>query len=360
MDSHAYLEKEHDGFYYLNCPNLLNQYYVISDPATSKLMASPEVTGYDAYLSMVPPTVKALNILKQKDNGGLGRVNILSILRGALNYPVESACHDCGILVSNISFMSCERVIVDNEITGLDVKYEKIHTEDDCTLLIGDIIASGATLKLCLEHVVDRFRQHGHKIRKIIFFTIGGTKAIDIMEDMTQKIRKVWPSFEGFQCVFYEGIFTVYSDNGVTGVNVPDIDFGWKGGAIAPEFRQCLIDYDYAPALLEKCIIYDGGARRYEIGLHAEEVADYWKSLLAVADKTDFQAFVEEKAGYAISANHDEWLKAAHLPVTGDYATLHIRERVYLAKLLNQNLREICEKRLAQLKGDFKEFNDIL
>ena len=61
-----------------------------------------------------------------------------------------------------------------------------------------------------------------------MFFTIGGTKAISIMEAFTREIRTFWPGFEGFYCVFYEGVFTVYEDKGVTGVNVPYIDFGMK------------------------------------------------------------------------------------------------------------------------------------
>lgn len=355
MNSKAYIENVQAGFYRLACPELLNKYYIVSDPATCKLMASPEVVGYDSYEAMLKPTVKALEILRQSDRKGLDRVNILTILRGGLNYPVEEGCHKCGITVTSMSFASCERVIVNNEIVGLDVKYEKLHTEDECTLVIGDIIASGATLKLCLEHVFDKFRQNGHSIRKIVFFTVGGTKAIDIMEDMTAKIRTYWPSFEGFECVFYEGIFTVYSDNGVTGINVPDIDFGWKGAAISPEFRKYVLDYEAAPALLEKCIIYDGGARRYEIGLHAEEVMEYWHQLLGVADTADYRAFLEEKIGYT-PAGYEEWLAAAHLSPSADLHELYHAEKSYFDRLESMSLRDICENRIAQLKAYFSKY----
>ena len=356
MNPQAYLENIQAGFYRLADISLLNQYYVVTDPLTCRLMASPEVTGFNTYQAQLPPTTKALEILKQQDSRGLDRVNILTILRGSLNYPVEEACHSCGITVSDISFMSCERIIVDGVITGLDVKYEKLHTEDDCTLVIGDIIASGATLKLCLEHVFDVFRANGHSIRKVVFFTVGGTKALSLMEEMTRRLRKFWPSFEGFQCVFYEGIFTAYSDKGVTGVNHPDIDFGWKGGAVSPEFRQYVLDYEYAPALLEKCTIYDGGARRYEIGHHAEEVIEYWEDLLSVADKADYKAFLDEKFGYEIGCGSHSWLEASHLDPCGDYMVLYENERKYAERLGEKKLREICETRLCQLRKDFEKF----
>ena len=37
--------------------------------------------------------------------------------------------------------------------------------------------------------------------------------------------------------------------------------------------------------LFEKCTIYDGGARRYEIHEHIEEVLEFWNGILERADK---------------------------------------------------------------------------
>lgn len=343
------------GFHRMAAQHLLNRYYIISDPGTCRLMASPEVVGFDSYSAMVPPTVRALDILKQNDARGLERVNILTILRGGLNYPMEESCSKCGIMVSDISFMSCERIIENNEIKGLDVKYEKLHTEPDCTLVIGDIIASGQTLVLCLKHVFDKFRDNGHTIRKIVFFTVGGTKAIRIMEDLTADLRRSHPAFEGFECVFYEGIFTVYTDNGVTGVNVPDIDFGWKGGFISPEFRKYVTKYRHSPALLEKCIIYDGGARRYEIDEHVMEVKKYWQDLLSVADSTDYAAFIEEKAGYG-RVSFEEWTQAANLAPSEEFRPLYEAEKAYLHTLAGMPLRSICEKRLEQIESELGQY----
>ena len=114
-------------------------------------------------------------------------------------------------------------------------------------------------------------------LRNIIIFTIGGTKGIDILEKLTAEIREFWPEFEGFITVYYEGIFSTYQDKGVSGINLPDVDFYWKGGIIAPEFRRETLSM--CSPLFEKCIIYDGGARRYEIHEHVEEVLDFWTGI---------------------------------------------------------------------------------
>ena len=250
--------QQETSIYELQAQQFTNRYFILSHSGTRRLMAYPEVVGFDSYLSMLPPTVAALRQLFPQGQGG--DVDILTILRGGLNYPLEEACFRNGIRVSDIHFVSCERIIEDHIITGLEIKYEKLRITQDRTLVIGDIIATGDTLRLCLNQVVDRFRRRGGSIRKIIFFTIGGTRAIDLMEEMAEQIRGYFPNFEGFECFFYEGVFTVYEDQGATGINVPNIDFGWKEGAVAPEFRRYILDHPYS--ILEKCIIYDGGARR--------------------------------------------------------------------------------------------------
>ena len=150
---------EDTSLYGLQAPQFTNRYYILSSPGTRHLMACPEVIGFDSYLSMLPATVAALRHLFPQGQGG--DVDILTILRGGLNYPVEEACFRNGIRVRDIHFVSCERTIENHVITGLDIKYEKLRATQDRTLVIGDIIATGDTLRLCLDQVVDRFRRRG-------------------------------------------------------------------------------------------------------------------------------------------------------------------------------------------------------
>ena len=332
------------ALYKLVSKDSLNDYYIISSEGSRHLMASPEVIGYDCCTALVTPMKAALKALEPD----LKKAAILTILRGGLNYPLEECCHSLGIKVDNINFLSCERVIRNHVIEGLEIKYDKLHPEKDCTLMIGDILASGDTIRKCMQHTVEEFAKAGGSIRRIIFFTIGGTKAFTLFEELSAMIREKWSAFEGFECVFFEGAFTVYEDKGVTGVNIPMIDFGWKGGCISPEFREYILDYEYAPALLEKCIIYDGGARRYEIGDHFEEVIGYWEDLRAAAPAADYDAFLAEKVGYA-HASYDEWLEICGYSPDWKLEPLYNKEQKYLSDLRKQSLVEICENRLQQL-----------
>ena len=94
-----------------------NEYYVISEAESRKLLNTPEIVGYEVYNCLVSSTSQMLYYLKEQKK--VTTANILSILRGALNYPLEEACYREHIRVHDISFLSSERVFEKEEIAGL-------------------------------------------------------------------------------------------------------------------------------------------------------------------------------------------------------------------------------------------------
>ena len=340
--------------YRLEGENYVNEYYVTSEAETRKLLNTPEIVGYEVYNCLIPSTSQMLYYLKEQKK--VTTANILSILRGALNYPLEESCYREHIRVHDISFLSSERVFVEEEIAGLEIKYSKLTMVPDSTLLIGDIIASGETLIHCLRYVTDFYRSHGAKLRNIIIFTIGGTKGIEILEKLTQEIREFWPEFEGFITIYYEGIFSTYQDKGVSGINLPDVDFYWKDGIVAPEFRRETLSM--CSPLFEKCIIYDGGARRYEIHEHVEEVLAFWKGILKRADQIDFEELLAEKLGHALEISYEDWIAVNHYQKIrrADTRWLYQQERGYIESVRGMSLKELAEQRIAEFTGTLKKY----
>lgn len=267
-------------------------------------MLHPEVVGHEVYTSLLGASCRALKYLKDQDK--ISSVSILNILRGALNFPMEEACNLNNIAVHDISFLSCERVFDKNgDINGLAVKYKKLGCVPNATLVIGDILASGDTLAECLRHLINHYRKNNTNLRNIVLFTIGGTRAFDLLENLTKEICEYWPDFEGFITVFYEGVFSCYEpgDKGVSGINRALIDFIWKDGIVSPEFREQALSTQYP--IFEKCIIYDGGARRFEIKEHVDEVLEFWNGILERADKIDIHELLEEKLGHGHPISYD-------------------------------------------------------
>ena len=342
--------------YQLTGTDFLNEYYIVSEAETRKLMNSPEVVGYEVYRCLLNSTCQMLHHFKEEKR--ITFANILSILRGALNYPIEESCFREHIRVHDISFLSSERVFSNGEVTGLEVKYSKLTAVPGSSLLIGDIIASGETLVHCLKYVLDYYRKNNAKLRNIIFFTIGGRQGIQILESLTEEIREYWPDFEGFITVFYEGVFNCYEpgDKGVCGFNRALIDFYWKNGVIAPEFRrQTLSKRD---PLFEKCTIYDGGARRYEISEHITEVLDFWETLLARCDSIDKAALLEEKLGHSTELSYEEWLADTHYQLLDESENrwLYHQEKGFIEGLKDVTLKEIAETRISEFRSALNKY----
>ena len=333
-----------------------NEYYIVSEAETRKLMNNPEVVGYEVYKCLVNPTSQMLYYFREQ--GRITSANILSILRGALNYPIEESCYREHIRVHDISFLSSERVFKNGELCGLEIKYNKLTVVPNSSLLIGDIIASGETLVNCLKYVLDYYRQNNAELRNIIFFTIGARQGVELLEKLTEEIRGYWPKFEGFITVYYEGIFNCYEpgDKGVSGINRALVDFYWKGGIVAPEFRrQTLSKRD---PLFEKCTIYDGGARRYEIGEHIQEVLEFWEGLLARADKIDMRELLEEKLGHSVDISYEDWLSDTHYGDLDDAENrwLYQQEKGYIEGLKDVTLEEIARTRVAGFKTALRKY----
>ena len=331
-----------------------NEYYVVSEAETRKLLNTPEVVGYEVYHCLIPATAQMMYYFKEQKK--VTTANILSILRGALNYPLEESCYREHIRVHDISFLSSERVFDHDEIAGLEIKYSKLTMVPDSTLLIGDIIASGETLIHCLRYVTDFYRSNGAKLRNIIIFTIGGTTGIEVLERLTGEIREFWPEFEGFITVYYEGIFSTYQDKGVSGINLPDVDFYWKNGIIAPEFRRQTLSM--RDPLFEKCIIYDGGARRYEIQEHVNEVLEFWEGILARAEQIDMKELLDEKLGYPTPVSYEDWLRYNHYEKLPEVQTkwLYKQEQGYIESLKDVTLQEICRQRIQEFTTALRKY----
>ncbi len=356
--SNTYIEPEFDEqgvkCYRVKGKEFLNEYYILSEAETRKLMETPEIVGYEVYQCMLPATQQMMYYLK--DTGRVTTANILSILRGALNYPLEESCYREHIRVHDISFLSSERVFNHDELAGLEIKYSKLTMVPDSTLLIGDIVASGETLVHCLRYVTDFYRESGNQLRNIILFTIGGVKGVDILERLTAEIREFWPNFEGFITVFYEGIFNCYTDNGVSGINLPDVDFYWKGGIVAPEFRRSVLSR--RDALFEKCTIYDGGARRYEIHDHVEEVLAFWNGIQERADLIDRDELLAEKLGHPLDITYEDWLRECHYEKLNpeEMKWMYDQEQGYIRNIGEVTLRDIAEKRIGEFTHTLRKY----
>lgn len=127
----------------------------------------------------------------------------------------------------------------------------------------------------------------------------------------------------------------------VSAIKLPDVDFYWKDGIVAPEFRRETLSM--CSPLFEKCIIYDGGARRYEIHEHVEEVLAFWEGILKRADQIDFEELLAEKLGHALEISYEDWIAVNHYQKIrrADTRWLYQQERGYIESVRGMSLKEL-------------------
>ena len=111
-------------------------------------------------------------------------------------------------------------------------------------------------------------------------------------------------------------------------------------------------------SLLQKCIIYDGGARRYEIHEHVEEVLEFWKGISERADKIDFKELLDEKLGYPTPISYEDWVKANHYQDIrpADAKWLYRQELGYIESMKDITLKELAEQRIGEFTDALRKY----
>lgn len=321
---------------------------VTSHSDSRRLLNEPQIIGMSFYRGLICPTQNMLSYIMNNDN--VGHLNILNIMRGGLNFPIEEACINIGQCVEGISFITVERCVSEKEGEKKNIIDHKIALVDNATLLIGDIIASGDTIRKVVQVVIDTYMNNNLKIKKIIFLTIGTVNALEVAKELNEKIAEQWSDFKEIVLVFYEGIFSTYEDRGMTYLNTPKIDFMPRKGFICPEYRQSLLENK--TAIFEKCVVYDGGGRRFEPTEHIGVLLNYWRQLCGL-HALNVLDFLEEKKGYGRGCTFEEWLEKNHYTLlieqTSTLHKLYLDEEKFAQQLNTDTFAELCRQRYEEL-----------
>lgn len=277
--------------------------YIISNKKTRKLLCEPEIIGYRIPVLLKTPITDLL--LWLRNNGKIDTVNIFNILRGGLNFPIEEACYATNIDVKGVSFITSERFFLDKKVSRIETRYRKINPVNNSTIIIGDIIASGETLRNAINYIEETYVVAGANLKRIIIITIGTNNILHLVKEFEKQLKKRWSGFESIIMCFVEGIFNTYTSTGIAKINLPRVDFYINGAVISPEYRKAIISNQ--TSIFEKCAIYDGGARRFEQLIHINQIITYWKQLKEKSSEIDTKEFLEEKFGYITDISYDDW-----------------------------------------------------
>ena len=258
--------------------------YIVSTPETRAICNDPCVAGYQYTSTLRHACAKVFKegVVQLEEM----ETCVVNILRGGLNYGLRDALAEgFGWNLHATAFISAQRArnAVDSEdwhITEND--YEKIYFPETASLVIGDVVATGTSLRYALQELLRSAQEQKIRLRSIVFFTFGGSKAEEILSDIDAQCRQLFDTYQQTTLFYIEGRFTCADIDTPLSVRLTGTDLLRWHSLMAPEFIES--QYDNPAYPLERCTIYDAGSRAFWVRDYIQDVIGYWKQNLQFAE----------------------------------------------------------------------------
>ena len=288
-------EREGVGFYRIPVDSPVHN-YILSTPHTRRICNDPTCAGVEytrllSHACAIAFRLKPVELLEHS-------TAVVNILRGGLNYGLRDALADAyGWNYHSTCFISAQRArnSVESEDWHItENSYAKVYLPEDASLVIGDVVATGTSLRYALQELLRSAVAQKKNLRNIVFFTIGGGKASEILEEIDAKCRELFPNYAGTTLIYIEGCFTCADVNMPLTIRLTGTDLLRRDAIMAPEFIES--QYENPAFPLERCVIYDAGSRAFWVREYAQDVVGYWNQNLQLAEHgMTFRELLEER-----------------------------------------------------------------
>ena len=258
---------------------------IASTPETRAICNQPEIVGVRYTEGLRRATGRALSALAEAGLLPEAREEehcVLHILRGGLNFGVREALHDAlGLHRQSAAFLSSQRFEQDGRWQVREDAYRKLTIPDQAVLHCGDVVATGATLGHAFETLQAHLEATRTRIRRLVFFTIGGAEVEALLTRFEPGLRAGNPAYEGATLVYFEARFRLADEDTPLRIALPGTDLLRTEALLAPAFAAS--QWDAVAHPLERCSIYDAGARAFDVPTYLEDVRGYWRQVAGLA-----------------------------------------------------------------------------
>ena len=235
--------------------------HLVTTPWSREILNRPEVVGCQFTQNLKQAMTAALKAAPFRpviEDTPQERVCVLNFLRGGLNFNLrEALCQAYGFNTHSSAFMSSQRYKEEGRWGVKEDMYRKLEIPSGAVLVMGDVVATGVTMRNGLEVLLDHVRSLGSSIKSLVFFTIGCHKLEKNLQELEPAFREAFPDYEATHIIYIEGKFKLVDSRTPLKIGLPGTDLLRNGGLLAPEFE--LSQYDSPSSLLERCTIYDAG-----------------------------------------------------------------------------------------------------
>lgn len=273
--------------------------YVLSTPESRAICNDPLVMGYDYTDRLERACATFLRLAKGSAAIGLEehRSVVFNILRGGLNFGLRgSLAAAYGWNNHSSSFVTAQRARVTEGSEQWHItedEYKKITFPEKAQIIIGDVVATGTSLRYGLDIMIKEAVRQGTELGSILFFTIGGPKSEERLIEADEACRKHFPGYEGTHVCYLEGRFFVPTVESEVSIKITGTDLMRCHSLLAPEFIESNLEQPSYP--LERCTIYDAGSRAFQVREYLDDVIDYWTKVEAQAGSMTFAEVMAER-----------------------------------------------------------------
>ncbi|MCB0353106.1 MAG: hypothetical protein KDD64_06255 [Bdellovibrionales bacterium] len=274
--------------------------FVVSTPESRLICNDPFITGL-RYTELLRTAVREALILLHETkafDAVESDTVVLHILRGGLNFGIREALGEAfGWNDHSSAFISAQRARVSrgsDDWIITENAYRKLSLNRHTSIVFGDVVATGTSLKYGLHEVVEAAHEQHKDIRDLTFFTIGGTRSHELVRELEDGALKESKNYTHSTVVYFEGVFEVAGSDSPLTLRIPGTDLLRSKATLAPEFIES--QYEQPSYPLERCTIYDAGSRAFQAPEYRKDVQDYWTRMLELARRgRDFASLLSER-----------------------------------------------------------------
>jgi hypothetical protein len=261
--------------------------FVVSTPETRAICNDPLVMGVDYTRRLKGACTRILTRLDRLHQLRLAELETIGfeILRGGLNFGLREALADAfGWNRHGSSFISAQRARVSDSPEDwhiIESDYSKVYMPPIASIVIGDVVATGTSLEHAIHALVNEAVKQGARLRSVVFFTIGGPRAEEILSRADQICRWHFSAYERTTVIYLEGRFSVPTTDSPLRIKITGTDLLRRDALLTPEFVES--QYEAPAHPIQRCAIYDAGSRAFWVPEYLEDLVDYWRQTLDLA-----------------------------------------------------------------------------
>ncbi len=248
--------------------------YIVCSQAGRDVLYKPYLAGIELQNAMEKVSEVLLRAKREVAINGERRDRLVELvyLSGGLYYQINHGFKKAHGFAIPQCFIGLQRARVEGTEGQFiaRVGYENFESlPNNATVIIGDTIATGATMVKGLQHLENQLFEKNYKLNKLVIVTLAGsTEGARRIKKEVDKLRLENPELKVY-FIACEGLFTLMPDG-------TDLRFLEKDSVMPDEAREYAIEtYGEWLGKNMKCAVFDWGTRCKNPAKHYDEFLEF-------------------------------------------------------------------------------------